>query len=1091
MSQWRHTVCEMTTQTEFTGHPSFRVLGPVELLRGGREVALGGSTALSLLAGLLVSANQVVAAEELMDLIWGTAGPAHPQAALQSTVSRLRRVVGADVVETLGRGYRICAGPGDLDLLQFDDLVASADADATRGASAAAVTSLEEALGLWREPVLGNVGSNVLRRDVAPKLTERYLDAHEQRAELCLRLGQHQALTGELAGLVRAHPFRERLAGSLMVALYRSDRQADALAVYEGLRQSLAEELGVDPAPAVQELHLQILRADPEVRAPHPQTGHPVQLVTETDPDLIAARPGEVIAAPPRDVPRQLPTSTRAFTGRQAELDELLRVVEAASDTHGPGTVVISAIDGMAGIGKTALAVHAAHRLAGRYGDGQLFIDLHGYTLGYPPRTADQALETFLRTLGVPPRQIPADVEERAALYRERLAGTQTMIVLDNAADESQVRPLIPGDGGCLVLVTSRRKLKALDDAHTLALDVLPEQDAIALFCAVAGPGRVAADDPAVTEIIGLCGCLPLAVRIAAALIRSRPAWSPGRLAARLRAARARLDALFDGDRDLAALFDLSSKALHDDQRRLYRYLGVIPGPEIDACATSALLNTDLAEAERLLQELVDHNLLLEPAAGRYRMHDLIRAQVRALVAAEPAGERQAALDRLLDYYQYTAGLADARIARYGRRGPAGPAPAHAPALPDADAARAWLRAERANLIACLRYAIQGGRDERIVALSAGLASLLRTDGPWLQATAPHAAAAAAAARLGDRSGQAHALTELGNLRRLTSDYLGADRSLEAAMELYREADDKSGQARALTELAIIRRVSSDYQGAERRLQAALELYREAADKSGQARALTELGIVRYVFGNYPGAQRSLQAALELYREADDKSGQARALTELAEIQQLTGDYEGAARNAEASVAISEGLGDRLGRANALTVLGRTRRLTGDYGDAVRHQEAALDMYRELGDRLGHANARTHLAEVRRLTGDYEAAARDLEESISTYRDLGNRGNQASALHCYAAVISAAGDLPRATDLYRDALQLAREVQQPDDEAAALQGLGESCLRAGQLQDGAGYLYQALEIYQQLGMPTPQEVTTCLAEIEALLLTQG
>ncbi|MBO0807530.1 MAG: tetratricopeptide repeat protein, partial [Actinobacteria bacterium] len=537
----------------------------------------------------------------------------------------------------------------------------------------------------------------------------------------------------------------------------------------------------------------------------------------------------------PDGVPRRLPADTRVFTGRHAELARLLELAGRTGDGRGPGTVVISAIDGMAGIGKTALAVHAAHLLAERFGDGQLFIDLHGYTEGYPPRTPDQALETFLRTLGVPAQQVPADPEERAALYRERLAGTRTLIVLDNAADEAQVRPLIPGESRCLVLVTSRRKLKALDDAHTMALDVLPVPAAIALFAAVAGPGRVQAEDPVAAEIAGLCGRLPLTVRIAAALLRNRPAWTPEDLAGTLRAARARLDAFADGDRDLAALFDLSSQALDDGHRRLYCHLGHIPGPEADVYAAAALLDTGPVAAKRLLQGLVDQNLLQESPAGRYRMHDLVRAHARA--QALPAPEREAATGRLLDYYQHTAGRADARITRSAGPGSAASAPAHAPALPDAGAARAWLRAERANLTACLHYAIRRGQDDHTVALSQGLASLFRMDGPWPQAIDMHTAAAAAAARIGDRSGQALALTELGYLRQ-ADDYLDAERSLRSALRLYQAAGDPSGQARALTELGVVGRLSGDYRDAERSLQSALRLYRAAGDPSGQARAL-------------------------------------------------------------------------------------------------------------------------------------------------------------------------------------------------------------------------------------------------------------
>ncbi|HEX7162915.1 MAG TPA: tetratricopeptide repeat protein, partial [Trebonia sp.] len=780
--------------------------------------------------------------------------------------------------------------------------------------------------------------------------------------------------------------------------------------------------------------------------------------------------------------PRRLPADTGVFTGRRAELAGLLEL-GGAGGGRGPGAVVISAIDGMAGVGKTALAVHAAHRLAPRFGDGQLFIDLHGYTQGIQPRTPAQALEAFLRALGVPPRQVPPGTDERAALYRQRLAGTRTLIVLDNAAGEAQVRPLIPGEAGCLVLITSRKKLKSLDDARVMAIDVLPEPDAVALLRTVAGPGRLPPDDPGAVEVVGLCGRLPLALRIAGALLRNRPAWTLAHLAGKLRAAHGRVDAFADGDRDLAAVFGLSDRNLRDDQRRLYRYLGLVPGPETDACAAAALAGTDPGTAERLLQELVDHNLLSEPAPGRYRMHDLIRAHASALAAAEPAGECEAALARLLIYYQHTALRADARIARHAQPGPPGPAPTHAPALGDADAARAWLRTERSSLTACLRYAVDNGHDERTVALSAGLANLLRNDGPWASAIAVQTAATAAAGRLGDRSGQARALTELGNLQGLTGEYPGAEASLQAALELRRETGDKAGQAHALTELANMRRLTDDYPGAEASLHAALELHQETGDKVGQAYALTGLGSVGRESGDFPGAKTSLRMALELCEETGDKAGQAYALTQLIAVQTATGEYDDAIRNGESALVIARELGDRLRLARALMELGMVQRRTGDYDSAAQSQQAAYDVCVELGNRLGQANALTELADVRRLTGDHQGALLDLEKAVGMYQDLGNRGALAWALNYYAAVIADTGDQGRAVAVYHDALRLAREVSQPDDEAVALQGLGEARLRLGKPEDGAACLREALEIYRRLGMPAADQVTARLAEI--------
>jgi tetratricopeptide (TPR) repeat protein len=895
-----------------------------------------------------------------------------------------------------------------------------------------------------------------------------------------LAAGQHDRVIAELRELVGRYPLREPLWDQLMRALAGAGRQAEAISEYHRAREVLVTQLGLDPSPGLQDLYSRLLQGDRQgpavVESPASPTGQ------SPAPGGAPATPDD---GPAGGLPRRLPADTGVFTGRQAELARLLELGEAAGGAAGPRAVVISAIDGMAGVGKTALAVHAAHRLAGRFTGGQLFIDLHGYTQGYPPRTAGQALEAFLRAMGVPPQQVPADIEERAALYRERLAGTRTLIVLDNAADEAQVRPLIPGDAGCLVLVTSRRKLKALDDAHVVAVDVLPEPDAVALLRTVAGPGRVSAGDQAAAEVAGLCGRLPLALRIAGALLRNRPAWTLTHLAARLRAAQGGLGAFSDGDRDLAAVFGLSDQGLNDDQRRLFRYLGLVPGPELDAYAAAALAGTGPAAAERLLQELVDHNLLLEPAPGRYAMHDLIRAHTSNLAAHYPAGEREAALGRLLGYYQHTALRADARIARYAHPGPPGPGPGHAPDLPDADAALAWLRAERANLSACLRHAIDGRFDERTLALSAWLANLLRIDGPWPTAKAVQAAAIGAAERLGDRSAQARALTELGNLHGLTDDYPGAEASLRAALELHRETGDKAGQAYALTELAYVQRLSDDRPGAEASLRAALELHRETGDRVGQAHALTRLGTVLKLSADFPGAEAVLRAALELDRQAGHKAGQVHALTELIEVQTLTGQYEDAIRNAEDILLGASELGDQLRLANALSKLGTVQRLTGDYDSAERNLKGARDAFLELGNRLGQANALTDLAEVRRLTGDHEDAARVLEEALGIYRDLGSRGSEAWALNYYAAAIADAGDEARAIAVYHDALRLSREVRQPDDEAIALQGLGEARLREGKLEDGAACLLEALDIYRRLGMPAAGQVTARLAEIGA------
>ncbi len=1052
-----------------------------------------------LLAVLAMSAGRPVGTDRLAELLWDDDRPEHPRASLHTVVARLRRIVPGAVV-TVGDGYLLDISPDHVDVLRFRRLAREA---AEAGDRASALGLFDQALDLWRGEPLADLGSAALTREVVPGLTDEYLSAVQRRAGLRLEAGQGDQVVAELRELTARHPLREPLWGQLLRALAAAGRPAEAITEYHRAREILAARLGIDPSPELQGLYQRLLQADrlgpaaerlpdpparPPLLVPEPSPSAPGPEQPEPSPPgdqapVGGAAPGN---GPARGVLRRLPADTGVFTGRQAELARLLEPGEGNDGGRGPGAVVIWALEGMAGVGKTALAVHAAHRLAERFADGQLFIDLHGYTQGYPPRTADQALETFLRSLGIPPRQIPQSTEERAALYRDRLAGTRTLIVLDNAADEAQVRPLIPGDAGCLVLITSRRKLRSLDDAHVVALDVLPDTDAVTLLAAVAGPGRVAAGDRDAAEVVRLCGRLPLAVRIAGALLRSRPAWTLAHLAGKLRAARAGLDSFSDGDRNLAVIFGLSMLSLGDDQGRLYRYLGLIPGPEIDAYAAAALADTDPAAADRLLEGLVDHNLLLEPVAGRYEMHDLIRAHARGLAERDPVGERQAALDRLLDYYQHTALRADAHIARYAQPVPPGPAPRHAPALADDGSARAWLRAERANLGACLRYAIDAGLAERVVALSAGLANLLRTEGPWPAGIDVQAAGANAAARLGDQPGWARALTELGNLQGLTDDYPGAKASLQAALELLRETGDKAGQAHALTELASMQRMD-DIAGAEASLQAALELYREAGDRVGEAHTLIRLGAVQNVSGDPTSAEANLQAALKLHRETGDRAGEAHALIQLVQVQRLTGQYEDAVRNGESALVIVQGLGDRLYLATALNKLGVAQCLVGDYASAARNQQAAHEAYRELGNRLGQANALTGLAEARRLTGDQAGAARDLEEAIGIFQDLGIRGSEAWALNYYAAVIADTGDPGGAIAVYHDALRLARGAGHPDDEAVALQGLGEAHARLGEPEDGVAYLREALEIFRRLGMRAADQVTRRLAEIGARL----
>jgi tetratricopeptide (TPR) repeat protein/transcriptional regulator with XRE-family HTH domain len=782
---------------------------------------------------------------------------------------------------------------------------------------------------------------------------------------------------------------------------------------------------------------------------------------------------------------RTLPRDIASFTGRQQELQELLDTAIGAAESG--GVIGIHAIGGMAGVGKTAFAVHAAHRLAERFPAGQIFLPLHGHTPGQRPVDPGDALASLLLTAGFPAAQIPPGLEARMALWRDRLAERQLLLVLDDAANSDQVRPLMPGAGGSLVLVTSRRHLTALEDAQAISLDTLPPDEAAALLVRLAARPGLSLADPAVSEITQLCGRLPLAIGMVARQLHHHPAWSAAARAAELAAAVDRLELMATENLSVAAAFNMSYADLTGDQQRLFRWLGLHPGPDIDAYASAALAGTGLAAARRQLEVLYDRYLLTEPTRNRYRLHDLIREHARALAARlDPDQDRNRATARLLDYYQHTAALADTLLARHARTAPAPAARTMSvavPALADREVSLAWARAERANLLACLDHTAGTGQHARIIALTAGLAGLLRHDGPWAESITRHAIALQAAQHLNDRPSGANALTDIGDVRRLTGDYTGAARDLEEALGIYRDLGDRLGQANALTFLGGVRRGTGDFLAAARDLEEALGISRDLGDRLGEASALTHLGEVRRHAGDYAVAVQGLEEALGIYRDLGDRHGQANALTFLGGVRRETGDSPAAARDLEEALGISRDIGNRLGQANALFFLGGVRRETGDYSDAARSLEEALGIYRDIGEPGGQGNALTSLGGVRRLSGDYPSAARDLEKALGIYRDIGERGGEAEALNETGTLHGIGGDLRQAETCHQQALDLARQIGSFWDEAHALAGLGRCALAADHTAEAEDRLRQALEVFQRIGAA---EAADLAAELDAM-----
>ena len=799
----------------------------------------------------------------------------------------------------------------------------------------------------------------------------------------------------------------------------------------EGFRQRLRSAgLVVRAFTSPAALELEVFHALTEVSVPSAVQG-----------TALPAPVGNVVPGPlPRGIAaatHTLPRDIASFTGREPEIESILAAVAGAGPS---GVVDICAINGMAGIGKTALAVHAAHQLAGRFPDGQVFLQLHGHTPGHRPVDPADALGSLLRASGIPAQHIPDGLEPRGMLWRDRLAGMRMLLVLDNAAGSGQVAPLLPGDGACLVLITSRGHLGDLPGTVTpVLLDVLTPSQAAQMFTrlaprAVGSPGEVA-------EVVRLAGFLPLAVSLLARLFARHPSWTLADLAAETRTSLLTLAA---EHYSVAAAFEVSYQHLDPARQRMFRLLGLHPGPTTDGYAAAALAATSVREAAGLLDGLHGEGLLTETSHRRYGMHDLLRRYARDHAVGLPGSEQ--AVERLLDYYQYIAARADARMARQTRPGPASAAPAGLPAAPDLDddsQALAWARADRASLLACLDQAAVTGQHARVIALTAALAELLRRDGPWADAITRHAAAVQAAQRAGDRLGRANALNDLGNVRRLTGDYAAAAQAQEQALGIYRDLGDRRGQANALNYLGNVRLHTGDYAGAAQAEEQALGIYRDLGDRRGQATALNDLGNVRRATGEYPGAAQAQEQALGIYRDLGDRRGQATALNDLGDVRMHMGDYPGAAQ--------------------AL--------------------EQALGICRDLGDRRGQATALNDLGNVRRVTGDYRGAAQALEQALGIYRDFGDRRLQAYALNSRATLHRVSGDLARAEGCHQQALELARAIASRWDEAHALAGLGRCAMADGDATQAEALLRRALGIFQQIGAG---ETPALLAELDAL-----
>jgi tetratricopeptide (TPR) repeat protein/transcriptional regulator with XRE-family HTH domain len=772
-------------------------------------------------------------------------------------------------------------------------------------------------------------------------------------------------------------------------------------------------------------------------------------------------------AAAARPVPRMLPRDIESFTGRQTELE---RLVAAASGSRGSGGVVqVFAVEGMGGIGKTALALRAAHLVAGQFPDGQLFIDLQGYTPGVRPVAPEDALRSLLFALGVAREQLPEGLAERAALYRGRLAETRTLVILDNAASLAQVDPLLPGTAGCLVVVTSRRALSGLD-SQVLALDTLAPDEAAGLFRAAAGPDRPADDDAHVAEIVELCGYLPLAIRVLAARLARRRALTTSDMLAELRVEYRRLGNLADDDRSVAAAFELSYRHLPSIAQRMFDQIGNVPGPDFDPLAAANVVDDDDAPAASAsLEALLDHSLLAQQAPGRFRFHDLVRDFAQAKSAALDG----AGLDRLLDFYLYSAQQADDHLDRRARpRRAVHRYTVHKPReLPDVSSnerAVAWLVVELPNLAAASRMALNAGRPAYTVAMSQALAQHLRSSGPFTAGLDLHRLALNAATQLGDPALQAATEAEIGLLEYQVGRSGDAMSTLASAVDGFGRAGDPSGRAEALVNLGVVQRMRGEHARALASLEEALRSHRAADDPQGQARALRELGATQMQTGQFELAERSLAQATEFSRLIGDRVGEATCLSYLGGVQMTVKKYGPACAALEAGLALYRDLRVPVGEANCLMYLGKAHLDAGASGDAERFLTEAGEIYARMGDDHGRAGVLAYLGDAQRQAGRSQQAGQTLAEALRLFDELDDVASEAETTNLYAAVALAEGDPVAARERYARGLRLARQVGSGRDQADALAGIAGAQRAEGRVGAARRQYARALAAYESM-----------------------
>nr|WP_236711211.1 tetratricopeptide repeat protein [Streptomyces sp. 150FB] len=995
----------------------------------------GSAKDVQMLAALALDAGKPVPLETLIQRLWDDAPPGKPRSSLHSCATRIRSRLETGQLPQEAHAYTLAVDPDVVDYHRYQRLTTQARSLAASGDDTQALALHQQAEALWRgEPLTGFTG--IWAEQVRRSLAEQRLAAVLSRTGIELRMGHYAEVTGELSALVERHPTDETVARYFMTAAYGRGRQTDALRCYESLRRLLRED-GTEPGEALVRTYRLIL------------DGAPVG-------DLLGERaPG---TAPP--VPNNLPAHSE-LVGRAGELGLL--------QTPLSGVIAFQSISGMAGVGKSHLALHAARSLARHYPDGQIHINLRAHSPDPRPLSPKTALMTLLRHFGVPGTAVPHDLEELTALWRTMLSTRRAIIILDDAADREQLDRLLPGTSPSLILITSRRRLTGLPGIRHVLLDILPTAEAVALFTRLVGPQR-ATDMPGIATLVHLCGRLPLALELVAGRLNSRPTWTVSHLVERM-SHGPRLAEIRDGNSEIASAFALSYDTLPDDQQTVFRLLSLHPGADFGPHSGAALTGLPLGIVERILESLLDSNLVQEPAPDRYRFHDLIGEFALTLaVSQDTECAREAALDRLAEFCLGAAAEADRLLhPRRPRLDPPFTPSAHTlPTWAHPGQAMSWLTAEHTALTAAERHFRSRGRPAHAALLAHALAGFLDAEGHWEEAEEIHTHAVRHWRTAGERAREAHALIDLADVQSQTARYEEAEGSAQRALAAAREAGDSAGEAEALRTQGLLYWNLGRLNDSLRIQQEALNISLNAGDPIRIATGQDNVGIALLQLGNHAGASTFFREALVGFIHEKNSRGEAQALNNLGELHLRMGEIDSARQSFNRAYEIFLKVGTLFEQATGRLNKANTMRIPRELNEALDLWRQGLAICRRIRDRRTEAVMLNAIGTGLHKAGLHTEAAAHHTAALNLSQTIGAAQEEAQALRGLGMAELHSGRPAVASEHLTAALSVARRINATEEIARSCSALAELEIAAG--RDGAAlrHLEKALPLFEGL-----------------------